>query len=311
MSARQIGIGDIRIVAAPTYAATMGLSDDVRRHCAAVAASARWVRIDAAAPMTSGGVAGLDPEIHLLDAPPEEVARYVLVLDAINFGSGWFPTLDVAGESATDAFSRRLTEHARERGGPWTAGELRALDAAAVAAALGQDPRHELMHLYAEALVQLGGWLGDRAALEVVDAAGGSAQRLAADLANGMPCFDDRGFYKRAQITANDLALAGVATFADIDELTVFADNLLPHVLRVDGVLVYEPELTALVDACAELPAGGEMERELRACTVHACERLARRLGVPPRTLDNWLWNRGQQPPYSERPAHLTRTVFY
>ena len=41
-----------------------------------------------------------------------------------------------------------------------------------------------------------------------------------------MPFFDDLGFYKRAQITANDLALAGVATFDDIDELTVFADNL-------------------------------------------------------------------------------------
>jgi hypothetical protein len=44
---------------------------------------------------------------------------------------------------------------------------------------------------------------------------------------------------------------------------------------------------------------------------VHVCELLARRAGVPPRTLDNWLWNRGRQPPYSERPAPLTRTVFY
>jgi hypothetical protein len=28
-------------------------------------------------------------------------------------------------------------------------------------------------------------------------------------------------------------------------------------------------------------------------------------------TLDNWLWNRGQTPPYSERPAHITKTTFY
>ena len=287
------------------------MSDEVRRHCAAIAAAARWVRIDPDAPIATEGVAGLDTEIHLLDAPPEEVARYVLVLDAINFGSGWFPTLDVTGESPTDAFSRRLTEHARARGGPWTAAELRMLDAAAVAAVLEQDLAHELMQLYAQALVQLGRWLGDRSALDVVDAAGGSAQRLAADLAAGMPFFDDRGFYKRAQITANDLALAGVAEFADIDALTVFADNLLPHVLRTDGVLVYDCELAALVDAGIELPPGGAMERELRACTVHACELLAARLRVPPRTLDNWLWNRGQRPPYSERPAHLTRTVFY
>jgi hypothetical protein len=35
------------------------------------------------------------------------------------------------------------------------------------------------------------------------------------------------------------------------------------------------------------------------------------RLGVAPRLLDNWLWNRGCEPAYTARPAHLTRTVFY
>jgi hypothetical protein len=123
-----------------------------------------------------------------------------------------------------------------------------------------------------------------------------------------MAYFDDPGFYKRAQITANDLVLAGVAEFSDVDRLTVFADNLLPHVLRAEGVLVYADELAAAVDAGREIPSGSAMERELRACTVHACERLAGRLGVPPRTLDNWLWNRGQA---LEAPPHLTRTVFY
>ena len=69
----------------------------------------------------------------------------------------------------------------------------------------------------------------------------GSAERLAWRLATGMAFFDDRGFYKRAQIVPNDLALAGVAEFADLDRLTIFADNLVPHVLRVDGVLRYDP----------------------------------------------------------------------
>jgi len=270
------------------------------------------VSIDSRARVAPGGVAGLDPVLHLLEASPEERARYVLVLDAINFGSGWFPSLRVdGGESPTNALTRRLTEHARRRGGTWTAPELRALDRDEVARMLGQDPAHELMGPYADALRRLGVWLGDRGALATIAAADGSAERFAAALAAGMPFFDDPGFYKRAQITANDLVLAGVAEFADVDRLTVFADNLLPHVLRMDGVLVYDPELAAAVDAGRELPAGGEMEREIRACTVHACEALAVRLGVPPRTLDNWLWNRGQAPPYSERPPHLTRTVFY
>jgi hypothetical protein len=292
--------------------ADSGLCDEVRRHCAAIAGSARWVRIDAWAPVATSGVAGLDPELHLLEAPPEERARYVLVLDAINFGSGWFPTLDVdPAESATDAITRRLTEHARRRGEPWTAAELRALGPHEVARVLEQDPAHELMDLYAQALNQLGAWLGERGALDAIAVADGSAERLADALAAGMPFMRDLGFYKRAQIAANDLTLAGVAEFGDVDHLTAFADNLVPHVLRIDGVLIYDAELADTVDSGRELPAGGPMEREIRACTVHACELLARRLDVPPRTLDNWLWNRGQEPPYRDRPAHLTRTVFY
>ncbi len=43
-----------------------------------------------------------------------------------------------------------------------------------------------------------------------------------------MPFFDDRGFYKRAQIAANDLALAGIASFTDLDRLTIFATTWSP-----------------------------------------------------------------------------------
>jgi hypothetical protein len=288
--------------------------DEVRRRCAAIAGSACWVRIDPAAEVPSGGVAGLDAELHLLDAPAEDVARYVLILDAINFGSGWFPTLRPPDgcESITDAMTRRLTGHAQGRGGPWTAEELRTLDASAVAEVLAQDPGHELMALYAVALGDLGQWLGDRSALDAVAEAGGSAAAFVRALAGGMRFFDDRGFLKRAQITANDLVLAGVASFDDIDRLTVFADNLLPHVLRLDGVLRYDPELATAVDGGRPLAAASPMEMEIRACAVHACELLAHRLGVPPRTLDNWLWNRGNRtPPSDPRRPHLTRTVFY
>jgi len=269
-----------------------------------VAAAARWVRIDPGALPHAGGVAGLDPALHYLDAPRDDVARYVLVLDAINFGSAWFDELG----TGTDALTGRLTAHARARGGPWSAAELAGMGAREVGDVLALPVRHVLTRLYAQALRQLGAFLGERGALAVVAAAGGSAQRLAALLAEGMSFFDDRGFYKRAQIAANDLVLAGVADFADVDRLTVFADNLLPHVLRADGVLDYAPELAERVDAGDALPAGEAMEREVRACTVHACEGIAARLGVPPRTLDNWLWNRGRQ--IGGRP-HRTRTVYY
>lgn len=285
--------------------------DEIRRRCGEIASSARLVRIRADVVPPAGGTAGLDPAVHLLEAPAEDRARYVLILDAVNFGSGWFHTLRTGGEDATTATSRALSEHARARGHPWTAAELRALDARSVAGVLGQDPRHELMGLYARALNQLGAWMGDRGGLDVVRAAGGSAERLARSLAEGMACFDDPGFYKRAQIAANDLMLAGVAEFADVDRLTVFADNLLPHVLRIDGVLEYDPALAARIDAGEELPRGSRAEVELRACTVHACERIAEVHGVAPRVLDNQLWNRGLEEPYRRRPAHRTRTVAY
>jgi hypothetical protein len=125
-----------------------------------------------------------------------------------------------------------------------------------------------------------------------------------------MSMFDDRGFYKRAQITANDLALASVASFEDLDELTIFADNLVPHVLRCDGVLRYADWLARHIDAGQVLRLG-RAEREIRACAVHACELIAARAGIPPRLLDTWLWNRGQGPAYKARPRHRTRTVYY
>ena len=126
-----------------------------------------------------------------------------------------------------------------------------------------------------------------------------------------MPFFADHGFYKRAQIAANDLHLAGVVDFPDIDRLTIFADNLVPHVLRLDGVLIYDDELAHAVDTRHELPAGERVRARAARLRRPRLRALAARAGVPPRTLDNWLWNRGQHPPYSERPAHITRTVFY
>ena len=290
----------------------MGLCDDVRRSCARIAAGARWVSIDpeALGAVEPGPAPELDPVRHYLEGPPEDVALYMLTLDAINFGSGWFPTLRKRPRSSgyyTVAWG--LADRFRSHGG-WAPRELRSMGAAEIARVLGQDPAHELMRLYARALRDLGAFMGNRGPLEVVGEAGGSAERLAEQLSSGMTFFDDRGFFKRAQIVPSDLALAGVAEFSDLDRLTIFADNLVPHVLRVDRVLRYHPELAAHVDSGALLEPG-EQEREIRACAVHACELIAARIGVPPRVLDTWLWNRGQGVRYKSVPRHRTRTVFY
>lgn len=290
----------------------MGLLDDVRRSCAQIAAGARHVEIDLdrLGAVEPGPPPELDPERHFLEGSRDEVAAYVLCLDSVNFGSGWFPTLRRRpGCSGYFTVAWALADQFRAQG-PWTARELAALDGPAVAAVLGQEPDHELMGLYAHALRDLGVFMGERSALEVVEAAGGSAERMASQLAEDMPFFDDRGFYKRAQITPNDLTLAGVASFTDLGRLTIFADNVVPHVLRVDGVLRYEPALAARIDAGELLEPGGA-ECEVRACALHACELIAAGLGVTPATLDTWLWSRGQGERYKSRPRHRTRTVFY
>jgi putative queuosine salvage protein len=291
----------------------VGLCHDVRTECAHIAARARFVRIDLErlGDVEPGPDPALDPERHFLEGSREDVAAYLLALDAINFGSGWFPTLHKR-EGCSGYFTVAWALADRWRAdGPWTTEELAALDASAVAEVLGQDPDHELMGLYARALRDLGAFLAGLSPLEFVDSADRSAERLAEALAGGMAFFHDPPFFKRAQITPNDLALAGVAEFDDLDRLTVFADNLVPHVLRMDGVLRYDPDLVARIDAGDLLEAGSPEEVEIRACAVHAGELLATRLGVPARTLDGWLWNRGQAPRYKARPRHRSRSVFY
>jgi hypothetical protein len=295
----------------------MTLSDQVRAACAEIAASARSVRIDvdALAALDPGPPPQLDPERHYLEGEPADVAHYLLALDSINFGSGWFPTLRKRrgpdGRAVSGYFTVAWGLADRYRAlGPWTNPELRAMRTEEIAEVLGQPPDHELLALFAQALRQLGAFFGDRSALDVVAAAGGSAVRLAEQLAAGMSMFVDPGFYKRAQIAGSDLTLAGVASFHDIDRLTIFADNLVPHVLRCDGVLVYDQRLAAHIDAGRELRPGPQ-EREIRACAVHACALLAQRTGMSERDIDNALWTRGGAPEYKAIPRHRCRTIYY
>ncbi len=297
------------------------IPETVRAHAAATVAAARRVRIDddALARLAAGGLTvpkpSLDPRTRHLDGTPEDAARAMLILDTINFGSGWFPTLrkrvgdDGRPVSGYTTVARSLADHFRAHG-PWTNEHLRVMRTETIAQTLGQRADHELMALYAQALRQLSAFLGDRSVLDLVVGARGSAATFAASLADGMTMFRDIGFFKRAQIAAWDLSLAGIGPWHDLDKLTVFADNLVPHVLRCAGVLVYDDTLAAAIDAGTLLPAGGA-EREIRAAAVVACGQLAPALGVSEAVLDAALWNLGQAPEFKARPRHRCRCVFY
>jgi hypothetical protein len=178
------------------------------------------------------------------------------------------------------------------------------------------------MALFATALNDLGRYLLERfdgSFTALVESAEGSAERLV-DLLRGMEYFRDLRrygrlvvpLYKRAQLCAADLSFVGVAEFGDLDRLTAFADNLVPHVLRLDGVLRYDSGLAARIDRGALIPAGSEEEVELRACAVHAVELLTREHdGMTAADVDAALWYRGQAPRYKAVPRHRTRTVHY
>src|ERR1700710_368692 len=105
------------------------------------------------------------------EGAPPDVALYTLALDTINFGSGWFPTLrkrvdPATGRTVSGYFTVAWNLADRFRaGGAFTNGDLRTIRTDELAAILGQPADHELMSLYAQALRELGRFLGDRSVL--------------------------------------------------------------------------------------------------------------------------------------------------
>jgi hypothetical protein len=258
-----------------------GVLAEVRAACRLVAERARQVRIAEeriapyalALPLEQIARPEHDPDAHYLGHGEETVA-FFLTLDTINFGSGYFPHLRKRpGRSGYFTIATALTERFAADG-PLAPERLASITAEECAAIFGQDmgvaPVAELMGLFARALRDLGAFLLERFDGRFsgpLEAAGGSAEALVGLLAQ-MPLFADVAdygglavpLYKRAQITAADLWIAfegrGPGRFDDLDRLTIFADNLVPHVLRLDGVLEYDPALAARIDA-EELIAPG------------------------------------------------------
>ena len=66
--------------------------------------------------------------------------------------------------------------------------------------------------------------------------------------------------FKRAQIFVADVWGAfggeGLGQFIDIDKLTMFADYIVPAVLRSWKVLEYSPSLATKVDSGQVIPSG-------------------------------------------------------
>lgn len=300
----------------------VSLPDEVRASCAWVAERARFVRIDASAiEAYADGLRGAgEPEEPPTPADPEAAAAFAICMNAINFGSGWWPTISKRPGHSGYATMAAGVEERFAGAGPWTAEELDAMGVETIAAVVGQDPEHPLMPQFAAALHGVGEHLlaehGGRY-LSVVESAD-SIPALAGILA-GWDSFADASeyegrripFFKRAQLAAADLHRAGVAGLPGIEQLTAFADNLVPHVLRVDGLLELDPGLTTRIEAEELLVHGSPEEIELRACAVHAIELLSTASSLIPAEIDGALWNRGRDSRYKSLPRPRSRNTAY
>lgn len=287
---------------------------------------ARWVRLDDA---------GLERTAALLDAAPAPgphpaaglgfdphgTAGCVMVMAALNFGSGWWPTVRRRpGMSGASTMMAGLMEAFRVDGPP-TADGCEGATARRMADVLGQGADHPLMAAYAATLRDLGtrirtdyggDWLGP------LRAGGGDAAALV-DLLLGWDAFADTARYgclalpfaKRAQLAVADLHRAGAATVHGLERLTAFADNLVPHTLAVEGALRIHPDLAARIAAEALLEPGGAEEVELRAAAVVAVERLAALTGRPAYRLDALLWAHGRSAHVKARPRPRVRQTAY
>jgi hypothetical protein len=310
--------------------------DDICAACADVATRARHVRIDDAAiqalATTLRGATDLPllPEEHPSHPGDEDATvAQVVAWNAVNFGSGWFPALRKRpGLSGARSLASAFADHVAEAGVP-AAGWLASVDTRTCARIFEQPypgPVDELLDLFAQAWRDLGALLlgrFDGSAGELVRAAGGSAASLVTTLAS-MPLAHDIAnyegrpvpFFKRAQITVSHLERAlggeGLGRFKDVNRLTAFADNLVPHVLRMAGVLVYDDGLSDRIEREELLEPGGAEEVEIRGCGLHAVELLAERAGRGSAAgIDHRLWRRGQDPTVKAVPRHRCRCSWY
>lgn len=323
---------------------TSSLSAQVRCDAAWVMGQAEFIKIDTAQiPKYTAGLLAKYPLVTKLEEghhflahdAPEKTAAYIIALDSVNFGSGYFKDAQACGielEYNQIAGALKSAFSANRLCVPVQWASATPLECHEV---FGVPPsRHErldrLMALFAAHLQETG--------RRIIAEHGGSVSKLlaasdnsAATLTNivgAWPTFRDvteyKGrevaIYKRAQILAADIYLAlqgqAPAAFTDMDALTIFADNMVPHVLRHDGILSYAPLLAEKIDNGLMIEPGAQEETEIRMAGIHAVELMknaAARSGsrVTSVNLDHILWNRGYEAGIYALPTHRTWSVWY
>ncbi|PIN08112.1 Cobyrinic acid a,c-diamide synthase [Handroanthus impetiginosus] len=261
--------------------------------------------------------------IHYFDNGPLTV-QYLFVLDALNFC--FWPdkemSYDHLAAGLREAIQNDKSAFDADRLQKYTGLELRKMLKWPRPLPL-EDERVRLLHEVGFELERS----FDGKASKLVESCEKSAAKLVVLIASHFPGFRDHTvykghqvfLYKRAQIFAADLWGAfkgqGYGEFIDIDSVTMFADYIVPAVLQQLGVLKYSPSLSKMIESNQEISSGSEEEVELRACSVHAVEKIRelihRKSGkqVLSVELDLWLWAFGVQ--CRSLQHHRTLSIYY
>lgn len=283
---------------------------------------------------------------QLLAVPPgltrEEIVDFVLVATSLNYAYTDFETrvrweVEVDGRPLADAdglhwcLARALAEGVPLLDGAWlstvTTEQLRDL-------LRGGNGELQLLDERAAILREIGAALVEKydgrfsnvlaaASPKLYDGGNGFLEVLTRDF----PRFDDVAeydgqtvrFYKLAQLAVWILHVTlrphgGLRL--DIENLTAFADYIVPAALRILGVFRYDDSLEATIAEGGLIGAGSRWEVELRAHTIYACDELCRavnalrppELRVIPAQIDARLWVPYHRTHY---PHHLTKTIYY
>lgn len=276
-------------------------------------------------------VTALDSENHFVAADDvAKTAAYVIALDSINFGSGAFHIAQRDGIDLEYHVVAQGLKHAFEQGQLSRVQDWAQVTAAQCHAVFGipagaHSALDRLMQQFAAHL---------KLSADCLVRDFGGIENLLGDYKNrGLalvdqiarwPHFDDIAqydgrsiaIYKRALILLADLELAvapGGTYFGGLQQLTCFADNMVPHVLRADGVITYSAALAARIDAGDMIDAGSTQETELRCAAIHVVELMRRALGdrYTSVNLDHMLWHRGYLPNFTDLKPHRTLSTWY
>ncbi|KAI8330066.1 hypothetical protein BC941DRAFT_506432 [Chlamydoabsidia padenii] len=277
------------------------------------------------------------------DTLADEV-NFIAVIDLLNFGSGYrVPLHELAGRGAFDVIRFGVMSF-HVGGTPMTAERFQTIDIFEVASifqltidkevAINKDmpflttaeptPLKPFAQSIVNVLNSTGAFLQqhgykDLAAfiLDVSSSSPPSAVNLVTHLVRALPGLQDMTntvyLFKKAQIMVYHLWLLlhdqdpEHFGFNDMDQLTIFADNVIPTMLIHLGVLDIPADWQAMLDQNQDV--GEDKAYALRAASVVACEdivKLSRSVGpirhMTEGALDVYLWRLGKVGDYRKVP---------